>query len=120
MMISKNPSMTILSRCSLLFRQMTRYAAFFRLADAFSQISLTRTQITTICNRSIPDQINRTPLASTASSSWMRKIGKRNMRSATTQIYQRNICCSLLRCIHQRRTISIRRFIAVKRDKIVV
>gem|GEM_PF-6727835 len=117
MMIRRNHRIITLSICSLLFRQMRRYAVFFRFVDALSQTSLIRAPITTTCNRIIPDQINRIPLASTASSSCIRSIGNKKISSATTQVYQRNICCSLLRCIHQRRTSSIRRFIATRKVK---
>lgn len=111
MIMSRKAKIITLSICSLLFHPIKRYAVFFRLVVVFNHISLISEPITTICNHSIPDHKNQILLASTASSSWRRKKGNKTISKISAQMYPRKICCSLLRCIHQRSTISIRRFI---------
>lgn len=110
-MMRRNARIITLSICSLLFHPIKRYAVFFRLVVVFSQMSFIRAAMTTICSHSIPDHRNRMLFASTASSSWRRKKGNKNISKISAQMYPRKICCSLLRCIHQRSTISIIRFI---------
>lgn len=116
---NKKLKIVTLSMCSLLFRQMRLYAVFFHLAELLSHMSFTSAATTTSCNQIIPDHKNQTPVASTASRSLIRNNGKATMSTITAQIYHKNICCSLLRCIRRRSTYSIRRFIdgmQTKRD----
>ncbi len=110
-------SIITLSICSLLFHQIRRYAVFFRLVDVFSQINLISAHTITICNQIIPVPKNRILFASTASSSCKRKNGNTKINTISMHIYHKKICCSLLRCIHQRRTSSIRRFIGGRKLK---
>jgi len=110
-------SIITLSICSLLFHPIRRYAVFFRLVEVFSAINLISAQMTTICNQSMPVPKNHILFASTASSSCKRKNGNTNINTISIHTYHRKICCSLLRCIHQRRTSSIRRFMCARKLK---